>query len=139
MTLTDLVQNSTSLPYEADHNDKAQENILELVALTQSKDAKIFALNCIITRQEEVIKNQICELHSLYSELVKFQYYKPHPKDAYLINFGHSKYRGWTYRQIISSRDGKKLCQWVLNKPTVDTEPIKEFKRYLRDVKFPLI
>jgi hypothetical protein len=123
--------------------NRACENVRELTLLTQTKDAEILSLNCditnqtnIIARQTEVIKNQISELHALYSEIIQYQFYKPHPKDAYLINFGHAKYRGWTYRQAISLRDGKKLCRWVLTKSTVDTEHIKEFKRYLRDVKF---
>lgn len=121
-----------------DISKKIQKNIYELVTLLQNKDSKITELNLVITHQADVINKQIFELQTLYSEIVKFQFYKPHPKDTYAINFGHSKYRGWTYRQIISSRDGKNLCKWVLTKSTVDTEPIKEFKRYLREVNYNL-
>lgn len=118
--------------------DKAKQNILELTELTMSKDAEILRLNQALLYHEEIIKKQICEIQTLCSEIVQFQFYKPHPKDTYLINFGHAKYRGWTYRTIISSREGKKFCKWVLGKTTADTEPVKEFKRYLREVGFQI-
>lgn len=116
----------------------AKKNVHELVELTQNKDKKITELNLIINRQSEVIIQQIQEIQTLYSDLVKFQFYRPHRKDHYVINFGHAKYRGWSYRRIISSREGKKLCSWVLTKTTVDTEPIKEFKKYLREVNYSI-
>jgi len=118
--------------------DKAKQNVEELMALSSSKDSEILKLNQMLLHYEDTIKNQICEIHTLRSEIEYFRYYKPHPKDTYLINFGHSKYRNWTYRNIISSREGVQFCKWVLYKNTPDTTSVKEFKKYLQDLKYVL-
>lgn len=143
--ITDYIQESEPKSEQKNDDvvDAAQKNITELVELTASKDKTIYELNCVVTcqqttiaYQETVIKQLIEEVQTVRSELIQYAHYKPHPKDTYLINFGHHKYRNWTYRQVVSSRDGKKLCSWVMNKMTIDSAPIKEFKRYLRDIDF---
>lgn len=92
----------------------------------------------VICYQEEVLKNQIYEIHQLKEQKLKEGFYKPHPKDEYTIEFGNKAWRGATFRYAIATRGGKSICNWVLNKTKSKSKKIQEFKQYLEDINYQL-
>ncbi len=102
------------------------------------KDARIFDQAAVIDQQAAtirhqtaVIKAQIEEIHKLKASRVQF--YVTHPKDTYVINFGNKAWRTLTYRDCISTKAGKKVCDWALTKKSKST---LEFRQYLIDVGY---
>jgi hypothetical protein len=117
----------------------------ELINLIYSKDNKIAELNCLIKTQKEnldyhrkIIEGQHYEILQRQEQLNNYRFYKSHPKDLYKVEFGHKSWKTFTYRFCISTRVGRNVCQWVINKKNIKSTKILEFKQYLEDVKFGL-
>lgn len=129
--------------YTSGENDG--EVLLKFINLIKARDEHITALNLELDKknnqikhQIDIIKNQHLEIARLHQENAHYQFYPSHPKDKYVIDFGHRAWRDLTYRYCISSRQGQKICAWVLTKSASNTAAIKEFKKYLKDINYNL-
>ena len=135
--LTEKLNSVVNIPEDYFTNETDYKIFMDLVDLVKQKDEYIMNLNNIVQRHVNVIKDQISEIATLNQEIINYQFYPAHPKDDYKINFGHTAWRGWSYRFCVSSRQGKKICSWILNKTTTNTPAMKEFLRYLKAVSYP--
>ena len=129
-------QNKINRPAENINDKYILKSVHELRDVLIDKDRKILEKNCSIQRQDEVIKDLIFETHQLKEKLVGYRFYSAHPKDEYMIEFGNRSWRKYTFRQCISTRAGKTICRWVLNRAGTKSKKILEFKKYLVDLNF---
>jgi Zn-dependent M16 (insulinase) family peptidase len=126
----DIIQ-ELSGTYTAHNDAEVLDKLAQLCDILTQKDTKIFEQSATIERQTAVIKAQIEEIHKLKAK--QAQFYAAHPKDTYIVEFGNKAWRSLTFRDCISTKAGKRVCDWALTKKTKSSD---DFRQYLIDVGF---
>ena len=116
--------------------DHAYNTFLNLVDLIRKKDEIISNKDIELKANKDIILKQIDEIMTIHKLIDSFQFYPKHKKDHYSIDFGMPSRKIWSYRYCLSSREGKKICDWVVSKKTRNSKAIQEFKEYLIELGY---
>lgn len=120
---------------EIDLDNLNFENVINVKNEQYDYLKRLTELENNIKKQRELIQSQYDFIAMMRKELDSYRFYPSHPKDQYKINFGNKNWRGWTYRYVISNRDGERIINWLTTNKNSIPE-VEEFRRYLLDINF---